>query len=204
MGGSRLGGVPDLPQDFAWPRWQGYFVPLLAQFNLAEAGDTGELLASHGWLYVFGLRGVCHSEVPYVVFHLDCDIEELVRCDRPPDDRVWEPPKAEIEGLVLNPTVPLAKAGDAMQKHDDEVLAWLLPTEIDGYGDANKVAEDERLGRSEWTILVSLETVDFSTDSGRSDSAGFGDEAELHLLIRIEDLQRRDYSKVHPFVILTS
>jgi len=37
LGGSRLGGWPDLPEESKWPTWQGRPMAFLGQFNLAEA-----------------------------------------------------------------------------------------------------------------------------------------------------------------------
>lgn len=55
-GGSRLGGAPDMPADWDWPRnSQGRPMSLIAQINLAEAKpfDVENKLPERGWLYLF-------------------------------------------------------------------------------------------------------------------------------------------------------
>jgi uncharacterized protein YwqG len=41
QGRSRLGGSPDLPAGFAWPRWNGRDLAFLGQFDLAELTAAG-------------------------------------------------------------------------------------------------------------------------------------------------------------------
>ena len=73
LGASRIGGRPDLPPSFEWPRWDGFDEPdqvlsngmripmgckpkalsFLAQVNLAEAPDATGLLPEQGWLCFF-------------------------------------------------------------------------------------------------------------------------------------------------------
>jgi uncharacterized protein YwqG len=74
LGASRIGGVPDLPKGFQWPRWCGSkmeFIPLgmtsrqvefrdkdlhfIAQLNLKEFGDFSACkeIPSNGFLYFF-------------------------------------------------------------------------------------------------------------------------------------------------------
>ena len=52
---SRIGGVPDLPDDFQWPRWKNAPLAFLAQIDLAEIGQQSVLpdLPKHGLLHVF-------------------------------------------------------------------------------------------------------------------------------------------------------
>lgn len=202
IGGSRLGGVPDLPADFEWPRWQGYVVPLLAQLNLAEVEDAKGLLPTRGWLYVFGLRGVSITSVPFVVFHLDCPVGELRRCVRPPDDDIWVSDTLEEGELPLNQTTPLATASSAMLQADKDVVAWLLATDVGGYGDPNKVAADEGLDGDNWRILFSMKTKYHAPESRSYESAGFGSDAEFHLLIRDDELRKHRFTDLHPFLIV--
>ena len=41
LGASRLGGQPDLPADFDWPRYEGRPLGFLGQFDLGELGGKG-------------------------------------------------------------------------------------------------------------------------------------------------------------------
>lgn len=57
LGGSRLGGRPDLPPDFEWPSWEGKPQAFLAQIHLDALPAGGpperELLPASGRLYFF-------------------------------------------------------------------------------------------------------------------------------------------------------
>lgn len=54
-GRSRLGGLPDLPPDFEWPRWKGQPLAFLAQLDLAKLPRLEQLadLPATGMLYFF-------------------------------------------------------------------------------------------------------------------------------------------------------
>lgn len=54
LGGTKLGGFPDLPAHVEWPKFQDRYLPFIAQVNLAElpALEDSPLPAS-GWLYYF-------------------------------------------------------------------------------------------------------------------------------------------------------
>jgi uncharacterized protein YwqG len=108
IGGSRIGGVPDVPHDFEWPRWlplkqrddrfgrpwpMTRSTPLgfIAQIDLSEIPNVDEILPSSGWLYFFydrycepwgfdpADRGCCR------VIYSKCDRSELVRTEAPSD-----------------------------------------------------------------------------------------------------------------------
>jgi uncharacterized protein YwqG len=55
LGASKLGGLPDLPQDISWPTWKDVPLAFIAQINLAEvhALDTTSLLPAFGLLSFF-------------------------------------------------------------------------------------------------------------------------------------------------------
>jgi uncharacterized protein YwqG len=55
VGASRLGGVPDLPADLAWPEWKGLPQSFVAQLRLDDlhAYDKDNLLPSKGMLWFF-------------------------------------------------------------------------------------------------------------------------------------------------------
>jgi uncharacterized protein YwqG len=55
LGGSRFGGVPDLPPDFKWVTWKGRSLNFLAQFNCEELSkyDLDRVLPNSGILYFF-------------------------------------------------------------------------------------------------------------------------------------------------------
>jgi uncharacterized protein YwqG len=52
---SKIGGLPNLPDDVDWPRWQGTPMLFIAQINLTDAApyDTKKLLPASGLIYFF-------------------------------------------------------------------------------------------------------------------------------------------------------
>ncbi len=52
VGSSKLGGLPDLPPDLAWPKWKTGYLAFVAQINLAELPVT-ESLPDVGMLCFF-------------------------------------------------------------------------------------------------------------------------------------------------------
>lgn len=108
IGNSRIGGVPDVPPGFEWPRWMptdarnqqhhpNRLAPLgfIAQFDLRAIPQIDKALPDTGWLYFFydlycqpwgfdpADRGCCR------VIYADCDRTALVRT-QPPDDAAKE------------------------------------------------------------------------------------------------------------------
>ncbi len=55
IGRSRLGGKPDLPDDFHWPQWKGRSISFIAQINLCEIEKykISNYLPVSGLLYFF-------------------------------------------------------------------------------------------------------------------------------------------------------
>jgi hypothetical protein len=94
-GQSRIGGVPDLPESFAWPAFEGKPMAFLAQLNLAEIPANVHLkpLPTRGLLYVFSMLGrmtadddydpdCCHgSDEPGLsqILYYDGDLAALTR-----------------------------------------------------------------------------------------------------------------------------
>jgi len=55
QGISKLGGLPDLPANYNWPRNNGKFLPFVAQIRLSEISlyDTTHILPKSGMIYFF-------------------------------------------------------------------------------------------------------------------------------------------------------
>jgi uncharacterized protein YwqG len=55
IGKSKIGGKPDLPQDFEWPKVNGIPMLFCAQYNLSELTkyDKENILPKKGYLYIF-------------------------------------------------------------------------------------------------------------------------------------------------------
>jgi hypothetical protein len=108
IGESRIGGSPDVPPDFEWPRWipakqrddkfgqpwrRDAAAPLgfIAQIDLSDVPHVDDALPSAGWLYFFydrycepwgfdpADRGCCR------VIFANCDRALLSRAEPPPD-----------------------------------------------------------------------------------------------------------------------
>ena len=95
LGGSRLGGVPDLPPGMSWPEWQDCPMAFIAQVNVAEiaAHDEQGHLPHAGLLSFFcAIDGTAAGVMPalddpssWMVSYLDGDLATLVRLPHPPD-----------------------------------------------------------------------------------------------------------------------
>lgn len=55
LGESKIGGLPDLPEDLNWPEWKGISLPFIAQVRLTDIVnyDVNMLLPRTGILYFF-------------------------------------------------------------------------------------------------------------------------------------------------------
>ncbi|WP_345036561.1 DUF1963 domain-containing protein [Streptomyces sannanensis] len=93
VGGSRIGGLPDLPEGWAWPTARlkdgtEAALAFTAQINLAEVpgvADAGWLPAG-GWLWFFrNEKWSAQSEPDHVILHADVPAHEL-RATRPPTE----------------------------------------------------------------------------------------------------------------------
>ncbi|MGU3501629.1 DUF1963 domain-containing protein [Mycobacterium sp. C31M] len=77
IGGTRIGGAPDLPADFDYPLTDGRHWPFLAQLNLDELAPLQPWLPRTGRLYFFG-EGQDHGDGIHVV-HSDADTVQPYR-----------------------------------------------------------------------------------------------------------------------------
>jgi uncharacterized protein YwqG len=125
---SRLGGVPDLPAGFEWPRWRGRNLAFLGQINLAdvvacvpEAGlPTGGLL-----LFFYDVEGQpsglepSHRDSCRVVAAADTSSVEP-----DPEERAWSPeyPLTFSRELTLPPEQSLQV--EHLGLGYDELIAW--------------------------------------------------------------------------------
>lgn len=134
IGASRLGGQPDVPAGFVWPRWEGFEgtdehdgnrpLPLsfLAQISLREFPDATGLLPETGWLLFFydaaqqpwGFdprdRGCAR------VIWVDTPIKALVRTEGPHDSLEFESTLAVPE---LTATLPRWNVHLGLDLEDD-------------------------------------------------------------------------------------
>ena len=95
LGGSRLGGAPDLPPGMSWPKWQDSPMAFIAQVNVAEiAGHDEQGHLPHAGLLSFfcAIDGTAAGVMPalddpssWMVSYFDGDLATLVRLRHPPD-----------------------------------------------------------------------------------------------------------------------
>jgi len=91
IGESKIGGHPDLPDGFEWPKWNGSFISFLAQINLKDLHDFEkcEALPESGWLYFFYEFDVdtCGFEPTdkgaWKVIHFDSSLDKISRRSLP-------------------------------------------------------------------------------------------------------------------------
>ena len=91
-GGSRYGGLPDLPPGTEWPRNDnGKLLSFLAQINLSEKPSiTGDLLPAQGFLYVFtGYDNAFDNEGAFILY-ADANSKTLLKAEEPEDDAFTE------------------------------------------------------------------------------------------------------------------
>ncbi|HOY14171.1 MAG TPA: DUF1963 domain-containing protein [Saprospiraceae bacterium] len=90
IGGSKIGGKPDLPKDVPWPRLNGNDLVFFAQYNILELKkfDVENLLPEKGMFYIFiGIGGEWNG---FSMEQKDCKIflienlEDLERKEYPP------------------------------------------------------------------------------------------------------------------------
>ena len=128
VGGSRLGGAPDLPPGFTWPTWKGDELVFLGQIRLEDvtAVDPAGPLPTEGLLLVFydtigqpsGLDPAHRGSCRVVLYEGDTALLERE------DDRGWfiEQPV----GLSLELTLPRTSSilVDRLDLDFSEAVAW--------------------------------------------------------------------------------
>lgn len=154
LGASRIGGTPDVPPGFEWPRWErpkGGFskylerltgprsTPLgfIAQLDLSAMPRVSEALPDSGWLYFFydrssepwgfdpADRGSCR------VMYANCDRTALLRTappkDADPDDQA-ECCQVDASAILSLPSdVPGVEYGTPVYEALEQLRESLLP-----------------------------------------------------------------------------
>jgi hypothetical protein len=148
VGNSRSGGVPDLPEDWDWPRSDdGLFFPFLAQINLAEVPRfTGNVLPARGMLYVF----VCEDFDEVLIHYADVDPATLRRADEPDPSNLTLPEYEDLSPYRVSITVAPDVPYWTSPAHEEVVATveenWSGPGEP--YEALDALAEALRGGRS--------------------------------------------------------
>jgi uncharacterized protein YwqG len=91
LGASKMGGCPDVPPDFVYPKWKGQSLPFVAQFNLEEVApfDKENHLPKSGILYFFfndeGFGLAPEDKGASYIYHFQGDTSALQRLALPDD-----------------------------------------------------------------------------------------------------------------------
>lgn len=99
IGTSKLGGLPDLPSSFAFPKYHNGYLSFLAQLNLEEVKpfDKDKLLPEKGILYFFydvveQPWGFDKEDTGcFQVLYFDGDVKELIRTSYPEETEDYFP-----------------------------------------------------------------------------------------------------------------
>jgi hypothetical protein len=184
LGGSRFGGVPDLPADLPWPTVEGKKLPFLAQIDLSEMPKGP--LPSEGWLFAFGLYDDDHPKRPVAVVHHRGPREALVRAQPPKKEEVW-PAWSRKTLYAIWPVVtsPAKDSGDDAAQEDYE--GGHLFGELEDCDSAASIADEQDQSGDDWITLLVIRSVG---------SMMWSDCGVFHIAIRRQDLLRHDFSNV--------
>jgi uncharacterized protein YwqG len=113
VGETKLGGRPDLPSSFDWPRYDGLPQSFIAQINLAEVHpcDADGLLPAKGLLSFFydsaqRVWGFDPLQDGAWAVHYTCAGDDLIRRDPPTD----LPAEGSFQAMRLHPSVEVTHA----------------------------------------------------------------------------------------------
>lgn len=225
VGGSKLGGRPDVPAHFRWPEANGIPHSFIAQINLAEAkpfAPTG-LLPDAGMLYLFidlysmtSTNDTFWDEEIYRVenwtdrfTYYDGDVARLHRAtlprfliDRSDADLPLHFPPCSVS---FRRELTLASDYDhrvhALGLSDEESIAYGNFYWEHEVVDGAHVSRHQLFGNAryiqhsfnepgDWYLLLQL-------DWDKEAQLNFGDAGVVHLWIRREDLEARNFSRMH-------
>jgi uncharacterized protein YwqG len=152
LGGSRVGGLPDLPADTAWPAWRETPMSFLGQVDLGSLPDVGDRadLPAYGLLTFFydagqqawgfdpaqtGAWAVLHTAADATLVRREAPagLPEDARFDPVPlaaEDELcpepWESRAVERLGLTADEAESYAELLEEMAESDDEPRHLLL------------------------------------------------------------------------------
>lgn len=86
VGGSRIGGLPDLPDSIPWPTHEEQAMAFLAQINCSELDtEFAPCLPDRGWLYFFVDAPIVWTGIPHHVLYFDGSVDALQQTSLPGD-----------------------------------------------------------------------------------------------------------------------
>lgn len=213
IGKSRLSGFPDLPSGIGWPSTEDGYFTFLAQLNCADIPPEIKGFPEKGILYFFiGDNDAPGNVEVRVIFSSDPALAERgtfpidfspIYEDEDEEENYATPHSIRFEvGLsVPEPTDPLV-AGLGLNEHEKErfwdfKVEWNqqleLPHTLGGL--VQFAMYDSRPSDEKWVSLI-----EFGYDDLAGPNFVFWDAGNLKILIREEDLEARDFSRVHAVI----
>lgn len=213
IGKSRLSGFPDLPSGIEWPATEDGHFTFLAQLNCADIPPEIREFPGKGILYFFIGDNDCPGDVEVrVIFCPDPTLAEhgTFPSDFSPiyededEEENYETPYSicfEVGLSVPELTDPLVAGLGLSEDEQDRFLnfkvEWnqqaVLPHTLGGL--VQFAMYDPRPSDEKWVSLI-----EFGYDDLAGPNFVFWDAGNLKILIREEDLDARDFSRVHAVI----
>jgi hypothetical protein len=141
MGESRLGGVPDVPASFEWPRCGGEPLAFLAQIRLDRLPERLEGFPESGWFLIFGGHAAAQ---PWAnmrpedsrFIHVRSPVADLVRAS--PPDELPLPLRYPLHSVAFNRVFTLPRLRPGLDLPGDD-LDWRLLQLVVGWGAWHRV-----------------------------------------------------------------
>ena len=158
LGGSRVGGLPDLPPALSWPTYEGHSLALALQVNLAdvvaapvrpstaETMPTGRddvgVLPKRGWLWLFmELDRAKYWDAPggSRLLYWDGPVQQLQRRRHPGDTSTSDP--ALFGALLAAHPLHMSRTVTMVDCLSNQEGAGFTPQQLDAIGDLRRLAE---------------------------------------------------------------
>ncbi len=215
LGSSKIGGSPDLPADWEFPRYGDDYLTFMLQVNLSEAKpyDKDNLLPESGILYLFyeALEqpwGFKEDEGCFKVLYFDGDMGELERKESPSSRTEFGAIPAFQ--LSFEPMVTLSENAENLDFSDEEEeenyfnfrQELIQPEDEDGnivpahymLGEPMNIQNDvfeELFEKGKDPVLL------FQIDSDEEDlGVMWGDSGMLYFCMDKEDLREKRFDRV--------
>ena len=214
LGSSKLGGLPDIPQDWEFPKYKNGYHSFLGQFNLKEIKpyDEENILPSSGILYLFydvveqpwGFEG---DEGCFKVLFFDGDEKELRRKEYPEETDHYFPLPVFKVTFVNRPTLPeypedIEFSDDEEENYSDMRQELIQPSDEEGnyepahymlgypFSIQNDVFDEFDLNPEEAVLLLQI-------DSDEEDmELLWGDSGIIYFCIDKTSLLNKQFDKV--------
>ncbi|MDQ0200767.1 YwqG family protein [Neobacillus ginsengisoli] len=215
IGSSKLGGLPDMPDEMEFPRYEKGYLWFIGQVNLKEAKpyDKDNLLPDSGILYLFYDAfeqpwGIEEDEGCFKVLYFDGDMTELKRREYPEESKDDYPLNAYKVLFHNMYTISEHPENLIFENEEEEENFWnfrqalIQPEDEEGnilpahymlgepFNVQNDVFEELYDNEKEAVLL-------FQIDSDEEDlGVMWGDVGLLYFCIKKEELMRKQFDNV--------